>query len=65
MTPFELIEPRIELIEPRTLREAAGLLASDDASACAMGGGTAIMLMMKMAVLKPTQVISLGGIELL
>lgn len=56
MTPFELVEPR-------TLREAAGLLAADDASACAMGGGTAIMLMMKMGVLKPTQVVSLRGVE--
>lgn len=56
MTPFELVEPR-------TLREASGLLASDDASACAMGGGTAIMLMMKMGVLQPTQIVSLRGVE--
>lgn len=56
MTPFELVEPR-------TLREAARLLASEDSSACAMGGGTAIMLMMKMGVLRPAQVISLRGVE--
>jgi len=56
MTPFELVEPR-------TLREAAGLLASEDSSACAMGGGTALMLMMKMGVLRPAQVISLRGVE--
>jgi len=56
MTPFELIEPR-------TLREAAGLLGSEDASACAMGGGTAIMLMMKMGMLRPTRVVSLRGVE--
>ena len=56
MTPFELVEPR-------TLREAVGLLASEGPSACAMGGGTAIMLMMKMGVLRPTQVISLRGVE--
>ena len=55
MTPFELAEPR-------TLREAAGLLASEG-SACAMGGGTAIMLMMKMGVLRPTHVVSLRGVE--
>jgi len=56
MTPFELVEPR-------TLREAAGLLASEDSSACAMGGGTAIMLMMKMGMLRPVQVVSLRGVE--
>ena len=56
MTPFELVEPR-------TLREAASLLASEDASACAMGGGTAIMLMMKLGMLRPTQLISLRAVE--
>ena len=56
MTPFELLEPR-------TLREAAGLLGSDDGSTCAMGGGTAIMLMMKMGVLRPERVISLRQVE--
>jgi len=40
MMPFELVEPR-------TLREAAGLLTSEDASVCPMAGGTAVMLMMK------------------
>jgi len=56
MTPFELVEPR-------SLREAAGLLASEDSWTCAMGGGTAIMLMMKMGVLRPTHVVSLRGVE--
>jgi len=56
MTPFELVEPR-------KLREAACLLASEDSSACAMGGGTAVMLMMKMGVLRPTHVVSLRGVE--
>jgi carbon-monoxide dehydrogenase medium subunit len=56
MTPFELVEPR-------TLREAAGLLAAEESSACAMGGGTAIMLMMKMGVLRPDRVISLRRVE--
>lgn len=56
MTPFELVEPR-------ALREAAGLLGSEDASVCAMGGGTAIMLMMKMGVLRPDRVISLRRVE--
>jgi len=56
MTPFELIEPG-------TLRDAAGLLTSGDASVRPMGGGTAVMLMMKMGVLKPTRLVSLRGIE--
>ena len=56
MTPFELVEPS-------SLSEAAGLLASEDSSACAMGGGTAIMLMMKMGMLRPTRVVSLRGVE--
>lgn len=56
MTPFELVEPR-------TLREAAGLLASGDPSVRSMGGGTAVMLMMKMGVLRPTRLVSLRGVE--
>lgn len=56
MTPFELVEPR-------TLREAAGLLASGDPSVRPMGGGTAVMLMMKMGVLKPSRLVSLRGVE--
>jgi len=56
MTPFELVEPR-------TLREAAGLLAAGDPSVRPMGGGTAVMLMMKMGVLKPSRLVSLRGVE--
>ena len=56
MTPFELVEPH-------TLREAAGMLASEDPSICAMGGGTAVMLMMKLGVLRPTRLISLRRVE--
>lgn len=56
MTPFELVEPR-------TLREAAGLLASGDPSVRPMGGGTAVMLMMKMGVLRPARLVSLRGVE--
>ena len=56
MTPFELVEPR-------TLREAAGLLAAGDPSMRPMGGGTAVMLMMKMGVLRPTRLVSLRGVE--
>jgi len=56
MTPFELLEPR-------TLREAAGLLASADSSVRPIAGGTAVMLMMKMGVLRPTRLVSLRSVE--
>ena len=56
MTPFELLEPR-------ALREAAALLASDGGVVRPMGGGTALVLMMKMGVLRPTRLVSLRGIE--
>ena len=53
MTPFELLEPR-------TLREAAALL---DGGARPLSGGTAVMLMMKMGVLRPERLVSLRAIE--
>ena len=56
MTPFELLEPR-------SLREAAALLESGDAATRPVGGGTAIMLMMKMGVLRPARLVSLRGVE--
>ncbi len=43
MTPFELAEPT-------TLQEALQLLDPDDASVRPLGGGTALMLMMKAGV---------------
>jgi carbon-monoxide dehydrogenase medium subunit len=54
MTPFELLEPR-------SLREAAGLL--DGAEARPVAGGTAVMLMMKMGVLRPARLVSLRAVE--
>jgi len=54
MTPFELLEPR-------TLREAAALLDADTARPVA--GGTAVMLMMKMGVLRPARLVSLRAVE--
>jgi carbon-monoxide dehydrogenase medium subunit len=54
MTPFELLEPR-------SLSEAAGLL--DDASARPIAGGTAVMLMMKMGMLRPARLVSLRAVE--
>jgi len=56
MTPFELLEPR-------TLREAAGLLAAAESSVRPIAGGTAVMLMMKMGVLRPRRLVSLRSIE--
>jgi aerobic carbon-monoxide dehydrogenase medium subunit len=56
MTPFELLEPR-------SLIEAAGLLGGGHASARPVAGGTAVMLMMKMGMLRPTRLVSLRAIE--
>src|SRR5687767_6873606 len=56
MTPFELLEPR-------SLKEAAGLLGDGDTSVRPMAGGTAVMLMMKMGVLQPTRLVSLRAVE--
>jgi carbon-monoxide dehydrogenase medium subunit len=56
MTPFELLEPR-------TLREAAGLLDSGETPVRPIAGGTAVMLMMKMGVFRPSRLVSLRSIE--
>ena len=56
MTPFELLEPR-------TLREAARLLDSGETPVRPIAGGTAVMLMMKMGVLRPDRLVSLRSIE--
>ena len=52
MTPFELAEPG-------TLKEALALLDPDDPSVRPIAGGTALMLMMKAGVFRPTKLISL------
>jgi carbon-monoxide dehydrogenase medium subunit len=54
MIPFELLEPR-------SLREAAALL--DGESVRPISGGTAVMLMMKLGVLRPARLVSLRGVE--
>jgi carbon-monoxide dehydrogenase medium subunit len=56
MTPFELLEPR-------TLREAVGLLDSGETPVRPIAGGTAVMLMMKMGVLRPARLVSLRAVE--
>ena len=48
MTPFELAEPK-------TLKEAVGLLDADDPTVRPIAGGTALMLMMKAGVFRPTE----------
>jgi carbon-monoxide dehydrogenase medium subunit len=57
MTPFELAEPK-------SLREAIGLLDPQDAAVRPISGGTALMLMMKAGVLRPTRLVSLRNVGL-
>ena len=56
MTPFELTEPR-------SLAEALPLLDAEDSGVRPIAGGTALMLMMKAAVFRPTRLVSLRRIE--
>ena len=52
MTPFELAEPA-------SLRDAIALLDPDDSAVRPIAGGTALMLMMKAGVFRPTRLVSL------
>jgi carbon-monoxide dehydrogenase medium subunit len=56
MTPFELAEPK-------SLREAVGLLSATDPAVRPIAGGTALMLMMKSGVFRPARLVSLRAIE--
>ena len=56
MTPFELHEPQ-------TLREAIELLDPDDPTVRPIAGGTALMLMMKAGVFRPTKLVSLRDVK--
>jgi len=56
MTPFELAEPV-------TLKEAIALLDPDDASVRPIAGGTALMLMMKAGVFRPSRLVSLRNVR--
>jgi aerobic carbon-monoxide dehydrogenase medium subunit len=56
MTPFDLVEPR-------TLQEAAALLDTGVPSVRPMAGGTALMLMMKTGLYRPGRLVSLRSIE--
>jgi carbon-monoxide dehydrogenase medium subunit len=52
MTPFELLEPA-------SLRDATSLLDPDDGAVRPIAGGTALMLMMKAGVFRPSRLVSL------
>ena len=56
MIPFEYLTPR-------TFEEALQRLDPDDPNVRPVGGGTAVMLMMKAGVLRPTRLVSLRGVE--
>ncbi len=58
MTPFELAEPA-------TIEDALRLLDPDDGSVRPLGGGTALMLMMKAGVFRPSRLVSLRKIRTL
>lgn len=51
------------LLKPATLREASMHIGPDNADAHPLGGGTAIMLMMKAGVLAPSALVSLRDTE--
>src|SRR6266436_1450466 len=55
MTPFELAEPA-------TVEDALRLLDPQDSTVRPLGGGTALMLMMKAGVFRPTRLVSLRKI---
>lgn len=56
MMPFELLEAK-------SLQEAAGLLDPEDPTMRPIAGGTALMLMMKAGVFRPTRLVSLRAVE--
>ena len=56
MTPFELAEPA-------TLNEVVSLLDPDDPTVRPIAGGTALMLMMKAGVFRPSKLISLRDVK--
>ena len=53
-----------ELAEPRSLGEAIALLDAREPAVRPMGGGTALMLMMKAGVLRPTRLVNLRRLGL-
>ena len=57
MTPFELAEPTL------AARGRSALLDPDDPTVRPIAGGTALMLMMKAGVFRPTRLVSLRKLE--
>jgi aerobic carbon-monoxide dehydrogenase medium subunit len=55
--------PSFELAEPRTLDEAFALLDHHDPSIRPIGGGTALMLMIKSQLFRPERLVSLRHLE--
>jgi aerobic carbon-monoxide dehydrogenase medium subunit len=53
-----------EMVEPTSLKEAMSLLNADDPTIRPVGGGTALMLMMKAGVFQPSLLVCLHKIEL-
>ena len=56
MTPFEFAEPK-------TLKDAVALLDADDPTVRPIAGGTALMLMMKAGVFRPSKLVSLAAVK--
>jgi len=56
MTPFELAEPT-------SLKDAVALLDAGDPTVRPIAGGTALMLMMKAGVFRPSKLVSLAGVK--
>jgi carbon-monoxide dehydrogenase medium subunit len=56
MIPFELAEPK-------TMREAIALLDAEDPEVRPISGGTALMLMMRSGVFRPSRLVSLQKVE--
>jgi carbon-monoxide dehydrogenase medium subunit len=52
-----------ELAEPKTLDEAITLLDAEDPEVRPISGGTALMLMMKSGIFRPSRLVSLQNIE--
>src|SRR3954447_5702056 len=55
----------LEIAEPEKLDDAYAMLGTEEASIRPMGGGTALMLMMKAQLFKPTKLVSLRKIAAL
>lgn len=54
---------RFDLVQPRSVEEAVAALDREDPSIRPIGGGTALMLMMKQKLFRPTRLVSLQRLE--